>query len=176
MPRMDMPRGAGGLTACLSLAGKVAGPTCLEVPMAASLTSQDVARLVSEPSAATRAEIAGKVAAELAGAELTETEIAVARDIVRMLARDVEAAVRASVAEGLRHSRNLPHDVALKLAGDIDAIAMPLLTDALVLTDNDLAAIIRQGSAGKQEAIAARANVSETVSDVLITHAAEPAV
>src|SRR5690242_12917116 len=143
--------------------------------MAASLTSQDVARLVSEPSAATRAELAGKVAAELAGAELTEAETAVARDIVRMLARDIEATVRASVAEGLRHSRNLPHDVALKLAEDIDSIAMPLLTDSLVLTDDDLAAIVRQGSAGKQEAIAARPNLSETVSDTLINHAAGPA-
>src|ERR1700760_3890155 len=99
--------------------------------MPASLRSQDVARLVSEPSAATRTEIAGKVAAELAGAGLTETEIAVAKDTVRMLARDIEATVRASVAEGLRHSRNLPHDVALKLAEDIDQIAMPLLTDSL---------------------------------------------
>ena len=40
--------------------------------MAASLTSQDVTRLLSEPSAETRAELAGKMAAELAGAELTE--------------------------------------------------------------------------------------------------------
>ncbi|MFL5252558.1 MAG: DUF2336 domain-containing protein [Rhodopila sp.] len=144
--------------------------------MAASLTSQDVTRLLSEPSAETRAELAGKVAAELAGAELTEAEAAVAKDIVRIMARDIETQVRASVAEGLRHSRNLPHDVALKLAEDIDSIAMPLLTDSLVLTDDDLAAIVRQGATGKQEAIAARPNLSEAVSDALISHAAEPAV
>jgi uncharacterized protein (DUF2336 family) len=144
--------------------------------MAASLTSQDVARLLSEPSAGTRTALADKVAADLAGTGLTDAEAAVAKDIVRILARDIEATVRASVAEGLRHSRNLPHDVALKLAGDIDSIAMPLLTDSLVLTDDDLAAIVRQGSAGKQEAIAARLNLSEMVSDALITHAGEPAV
>ncbi|PPQ31324.1 DUF2336 domain-containing protein [Rhodopila globiformis] len=144
--------------------------------MAASLTSQDVARLLSEPSAETRAELADKLAAELSGSELTTAEAAVAKDIVRILARDIEAKVRASVAEGLRHSRNLPHDVALKLAEDIDQIAMPLLADSLVLTDDDLAAIVRQGSAAKQEAIAGRANLSETVSDALITHAEAPAV
>jgi uncharacterized protein (DUF2336 family) len=144
--------------------------------MAASLTSQDVARLLSEPLADTRAALADKVATDLAGTGLTDAEAAVAKDIVRILARDIEATVRASVAEGLRHSRNLPHDVALKLAEDIDSIAMPMLTDSLVLTDDDLAAIVRQGSAGKQEAIAARPNLSETVSDALITHAGEPAV
>jgi uncharacterized protein (DUF2336 family) len=144
--------------------------------MAATLTSQDVVRLLSEPSADTRTALAGKVAADLDGAELTKAEAAVAKDIVRLLARDIEAQVRASVAEGLRHSRNLPHDVALRLATDIDQVAMPLLTDSLVLTDEDLAAIVRQGSTGKQEAIAARPNLSETLSDTLITHAAEPAV
>jgi uncharacterized protein (DUF2336 family) len=45
-----------------------------------------------------------------------------------------------------------------------------------VLTDTDLAEIIRQGSAGKQEAIAGRDGVSEAVSDALIAHAGEPAV
>src|SRR5690348_12709468 len=115
--------------------------------MAVFLTSQDVARLLSAPSAETRAELADKVAAELSGSDLTTAEAAVAKDIVRILARDIEATVRASVAEGLRHSRNLPHDVALKLAEDIDSIAMPLLAASLVLTDDDLAAIVRQGSA-----------------------------
>jgi uncharacterized protein (DUF2336 family) len=144
--------------------------------MAASLTAQDVARLLSEPSANTRAEVADKVAADLAGAALTAAETAMAQDVVRLLARDVEATVRAALSQGLRHSRNLPHDIALKLAEDIDAVAFPLLTDSLVLTDDDLAEIVRQGSAGKHEMIAARPNLSETVSGALIAYAGEPAV
>jgi len=45
-----------------------------------------------------------------------------------------------------------------------------------VLTDEDLIEIVRFGSSLKQEAIASRPNLAETVSDALITHAEEPAV
>jgi uncharacterized protein (DUF2336 family) len=144
--------------------------------MSLSLSSRDVARLLSEPSAETRAELAAKVAGNLDTAALTGAELSLARDIVRILARDVETTVRASLSNGLRHARDLPHDVALKLAQDIDEIALPMLADSLVLTDDDLAEIVRQGAPGKQEAIAGRADVTEAVSDALIAHAAEPAV
>jgi uncharacterized protein (DUF2336 family) len=141
-----------------------------------SLSSRDVARLLSEPSAETRADVAAKLAANLETTSLTEAEVSLARDIVRILARDVEVTVRSALSNGLRHARDLPHDVALKLAEDIDEVALPMLADSLVLTDTDLAEIIRQGSAGKQEAIAGRDGVSEAVSDALIAHAGEPAV
>jgi uncharacterized protein (DUF2336 family) len=51
-----------------------------------------------------------------------------------------------------------------------------MLADSLVLTDEDLAEIVRQGSADKQNTIAGRADLTEAVSDALIAHAAEPAV
>ena len=51
-----------------------------------------------------------------------------------------------------------------------------MLADSLVLTDEDLIEIVRHGSSSKQEAIASRPNLTETVSDALITHAEEPAV
>jgi uncharacterized protein (DUF2336 family) len=144
--------------------------------MAASLTVQDVARLLSEPSPDLRAELADKIAANLSGNGLAPGEVALAQDIVRLLARDVEAKVRASLSRGLRSSRNLPHDVARKLADDIDAVALPLLAESLVLTDEDLVNLVRGGTPRKHETIAARANLTETVSDALITHAGEPAV
>jgi uncharacterized protein (DUF2336 family) len=144
--------------------------------MPLSLSSRDVARLMSEPSAVTRAELAAKVAVNLDTAALTEAELSLARDIVRILARDVETTVRAALSNGLRHARDLPHDVALKLAQDIDDVALPMLADSLVLTDEDLAEIVRQGSADKQNTIAGRADLTEAVSDALIAHAAEPAV
>ncbi len=55
------------------------------------------------------------------------------------------------IAEGLRHSPHLPHDVARKLSNDIDLVALPLLTDSLVLTDEDLVELVGRGSARKQE-------------------------
>ncbi len=144
--------------------------------MPASLSSHDVARLLSEPSPDLRAELAGKVASDLSGPELTAAEVKLAQEIVRVLARDVEEKVRAALSRGLRHCANLPRDVARKLAEDIEFVALPVLTDSLVLTDDDLIEIVRHGSSLKQEAIASRPELTESVSDVLISVGAEPAV
>lgn len=144
--------------------------------MAISLTPQDVIRLMSEPSPDLRAELADEIAAHLAGTGLTTGEVMVAQDIVRILARDVTEKVRAAVSHGLRSSGSLPHDVARKLAADIETISLPLLAESVVLTDDDLLELVRHGSVVKQKAIAARPNLSEAVSDELITCAEAPAV
>ena len=144
--------------------------------MSAVLTSLDIARLLAEPSADRRAQLADKIGATLSETRLTPIEASLALDIVRVLARDVEVTVRAALSQRLRTARDLPHDVAWKLARDIDSVALPMLAESLALTDADLAEIVRDGSAGKQVAIAGRPNLTETVSDALIRHAAEPAV
>jgi uncharacterized protein (DUF2336 family) len=144
--------------------------------MATSLSSFDIARLMSEPSADLRADLAGKIAADLSGQELTQAEVKLAQDIVRILARDVEENVRASLSRGLRHCPHLPRDVARRLAEDVEYVALPVLADSLVLTDEDLIEIARNGSSLKQEAIASRPNLTETVTDALIEHAEEPAI
>ena len=144
--------------------------------MAASLTQHDVLRLLAEPSPGSRVELADKLAADLTGGALAAGEVTLAQDIVRILAGDVEARVRAALSHGLRHARTLPHDVALRLAEDIDAVALPMLAESLVLTDEDLVALVRAGSSRKQETIASRPHLTETIADALITHAAEPAV
>jgi len=144
--------------------------------MATALSLQDVNRLLSEPSPDLRMELADKVAESLAGPGLAPGEITLAQEIVRILARDLEIKVRVSVSRALRQSVHLPHDVALRLADDINVVALPLLAESLVLTDEDLVDLVRRGSAQKHETIAGRPNLAEVVSDALITHAAEPAV
>ncbi len=144
--------------------------------MAASLSSHDVDRLMSEPSPDVRADLAGKIGADLSRHALTPTEVKLGQDIVRILARDIEERVRAALSQGLRHSPNLPRDVARKLAEDVESVAFPMLTDSLALTDEDLIEIVRNGSSSKQEAIASRPNLTETVTSALIEHAEEPAV
>ena len=144
--------------------------------MAISLTPQDVARLMSEPSPDLRVDLAEQIAVNLAGTGLTPSEVTIAQDIVRILARDVAERVRGALAHNLRNSPNLPHDVALRLAKDVETIALPLLAESLVLTDDDLLELVRTGSSHRQEAIAARPNLSEAVSDGLITHASAPAI
>ncbi len=137
----------------------------------ASLSPSDVARLLAEPSAQARAEVAGKLAQDIDNPELSASEVRLAQDIIRILANDIEATVRQTVSQSLRCSTRLPADTALRLANDIEAVALPILADSGLLTAADLVAIVRRGSPVKQEAIAGRRDLAEDVSDVLISDA-----
>lgn len=144
--------------------------------MTAHLTKEDVQRLLMEPSAAVRAEVAGKLALDIDSPVLTESETAMAQEVVRLMAKDVEASVRLALSQNLRRAVRVPHDVALQLANDIESVALPILLESEVLTDQDLISIIAKGSSQKHEAIAGRVTVSATVSDAIITSAGEKAV
>ena len=144
--------------------------------MTEPLSEADVARLLADPSAATRASLAEKLAHELDGDGLGDGAVALAQDVVRLLARDVEVTVRATLSHSLRRSRYLPRDVALRLARDIEAVSLPLLAHSPVLTDDDLMALVHGGSPRKQAAIAARPTLSEPVSAVIVGQADEQAV
>lgn len=144
--------------------------------MTSSLSQDDVARLLAQPSPEMRAELAGKVAQEIDSVRLTAAELAIAQDIARVMARDVAVAVRQALAENLRRAARLPRDVARRLADDVEAVALPILSDSPVLTDEDLIDILRRTSPARQEAIARRADLAEPVSDALIGAAEEGAV
>lgn len=141
-----------------------------------SLTKDDVTKLLAEPSPQVRAELAGKLGLELDSPGLTEQELQLAQDIVRTMAKDVEVSVRQALSQSLRQAKRLPHDVAIKLANDVENVSLPILIHSEVLNDDDLTKIIQSGAASKQEAIAARTNVSEKISESLITNAGEKAV
>jgi uncharacterized protein (DUF2336 family) len=144
--------------------------------MTSQLSQADVVRLLQEPSPLIRAEVAGKVATEIDNNTLNEKELSLVHDIVRIMAKDVETQVRQSLSLSLRHATRLPHDVAVKLANDVEIVALPILEHSTVLTDGDLIEIIKKGSEQKQQAIAIRAEVSETLSDAIISDAGEKAV
>jgi uncharacterized protein (DUF2336 family) len=144
--------------------------------MALPLSHADVARLLAEPSAPVRADVATKLASGFEDADLTDSELLVAQDILRILAQDVVVAVRYALLYNLRRATRLPHDVAVRLAHDVEDVALPILEDAPVLTEADLIAVIRQGSPRKQVTIERRPDVSEPIADALITEAPEPAV
>jgi uncharacterized protein (DUF2336 family) len=144
--------------------------------MASFLSQADVARLMAEPSAQMRAEVAGKLARDLDSPDLTEKEVRAAQDVVRIMAKDVEVAVRTALSRSLREATRLPHDVALLLASDVEAVALPILSNSLVLTERDLIELVRRGSAAKQAAIAGRPDVTEPLSAALVTIGDENAV
>lgn len=144
--------------------------------MSERLTPGDVQRLLQDPSPDTRAELALKVAVQFGDSGLTASERVLAEDIVRIMAKDVAVRVRSALSHSLKSHPNIPHDVAISLAQDIEEIALPFIEVSTVLTDDDLIEIIKSGSAEKQTAIASRPTVSQGVADVLAEQGAEKAV
>jgi uncharacterized protein (DUF2336 family) len=144
--------------------------------MSLPLSQADVARLLAEPSGPVRADVASKVASGLESADLSANELAVAQDILRILAQDVAVAVRCALSHNLRSATRLPHDVAVRLANDVEDVALPILQDSPILSEADLIAVIKAGSPRKQVMIAGRPDVSDGVAEALIVEAVEPAV
>jgi uncharacterized protein (DUF2336 family) len=90
-----------------------------------------------------------------------------------VLAQDTAVAVRRAVVESMKTSRQLPRDVAERLAQDVETLAVPILQSSPILTDPFLLHIVRASSPDKQIAIAARPQVSPLLADGLVEHGGE---
>lgn len=141
------------------------------------LTKDDVSKLLTQPSDDVRIDTAEKVCRAYNSATLNAQQRAIAEEVFRLLVADQSVTVRESIAEYLKESDQLPKDVAVKLANDIDdKVAMPMLECSHVLDDEDLIDIIQTVSTGRMEAIAVRSNVSEAVSGELVNRGDENVV
>lgn len=137
-------------------------------PVGKSLSEADVLRLMANPAEGSRAETAAKVAEQMSSPTLTPRERALAEQIVRIMVKDAAARVREALAHNLKDNPDLPHDLALMLAHDIESVALPMLESSLVLTDEDLIEIVRAANPAKQAAIAGRDKVSPALAGALI--------
>lgn len=137
-------------------------------------------RLADDGEEAVRAELATKIARLMPGLDARENEETVALTIatLEVLARDSAAKVRAILAEEIKHMDCIPHDVALRLAHDLEEIvSAPILEYSPLLSDADLMEIIAAGKVQKAfAAIARRKPLSEKVSDALVQSLDVPAV
>jgi uncharacterized protein (DUF2336 family) len=134
----------------------------------ATLTPADVQRLLTDPSSDNRALTAGKLGDTFSKGKLSDTERRMAEDIFRLMMRDLEVKVRKSLSDSIKLSPDLPRDVALAMANDVADIALPVIEASTVLTDDDLIRIISSKPTEYQVAVAARADVSEAVSEALV--------
>ena len=148
----------------------------IDKPVSNQLTKDDVAKLMADPSAEVRADTTAKIAKQFEVEALSPAERQIAEDIFRKLVKDVEVRVREALAVHLKNSPDLPHDVAVALARDVDSVSLPMLKFSQVLTDEDLIEIVRDQGASKQVAIAQRTSVSSRVADALIDTGNERAV
>lgn len=141
----------------------------------AALTDADIRTLVRGATEDERAAAALKLCRRVDG-RLSEEDRQAAREIIRLMSRDAAERVRRALATTLRASPLVPRDVALRLAQDVDAVALPVLHHSPVFTDADLADIVRATNAARQVAVARRTALGETVTAALVEHACEEAV
>lgn len=148
----------------------------MTTPIRARLTEMDIRRLVKGDSPDERAAAAHKLCRSIEKAALTDEDRLAAQDIIRVLAADATELVRRALAVTLKSSPLLPRDAALRLARDVEAVALPVVNWSPAFTDDDLAEIIRAGSVAKQVAVARRERLSPAVTRVIAEMGSEPAV
>ena len=144
--------------------------------MRQNLSQDDVLRLLKDPSGENRKEAAIKIASNYSAEDLTPEERAIAEDILRAMARDVEISVRAALSENLKEYAGLSHDIAVTMANDVDSVALPVIRFSDVLSDDDLLAIVQTHGTEKQTAVAQRPSVSVQVADALVDTGKEQVV
>lgn len=141
-----------------------------------ALTEGDINSLLRGATADERAAAAAKLCRKLDDSELAGDDAEIAREILRVMADDAVELVRRALAVTLKSSTKLPRDVALKLAGDVEAVAVPVLGHSPAFNDDDLVEIIRFAGSTRQIAIAKRASLNEAVTTALVEHGSEAVV
>ena len=144
------------------------------------LTQEDIRALVRGADEDERATAAHKICRSIdqrpLSDPLTPEERGAAHEILRVMASDAAESVRRALAVTLKSSPVLPRDVAMKLARDVEAVAIPVLNFSPAFTDEDLAELVRQCTGVKQAAIAYRPELSQTVTTALADYGVEEAL
>lgn len=146
------------------------------VTMRANLTDSDIRTLIKGPSEAERAQAAHKICRCIEEAPLTQEERAHAATIMAIMAEDAAVLVRRALAVALKNSIKLPREIANKLAEDVESIALPVILNSPMLTDEDLIEIIRASPPSKQIAVASRETLSTAVTGAIAEYAVSAAV
>jgi len=141
-----------------------------------ALTDIDIRTLVKGATPDERAAAAHKLCRTIDETSLSTEDRDLAAEILRIMAGDAAELVRRALAVTLKKSPLLPRDVALRLARDVESVALPVLSFSPVFTDDDLVEIVRLGGPVRQVAIAKRPRLSPKVADSLAEAGAERAV
>ena len=128
----------------------------------------DIRTLVCHPSTAKRAGAAQRICEAYAAKPLTAADREFADKLLHAMAEDAAQLVRAALSVTLCNSPALPHDVAQKLADDVDTIAVPIIRFSPVLSDDDIVSVLRSRAAAKLRAAAQRSRVSVSVTRSII--------
>lgn len=133
------------------------------------LTPSDVERLLKDDSPASRVSVLEKVSGHYNVNGFAEREREIAEQIFRLLMKDVATQVREQLAERIKENPDIPRDIVLHMANDVDSVSLPVLKATSVLSDADLVNIIEASrDLNKLMVISQRDTVSERVSEALV--------
>jgi uncharacterized protein (DUF2336 family) len=135
-------------------------------PAEPPLSIADVEALGRNPSPAARVTLAAKFGRQYDSLIDGETRT-LADAILHLLVKDLEKRVRQTLAETVAASANLPRGIANRLARDDIEVAQPILEQSPVLSDEDLAEIVRTHAMQYALAVAGREHLSAFLSDLL---------
>jgi len=139
-----------------------------ELSSDASLNTSDVDNLRGDKMGADAVKVARKVAAAYSRSSADGGEREHAEAIFgEWLQRGAEV-IRATLSKHLASCSFLPHRFACAMAEDVEPVAVPILEQSEVLTEDDLCRIASEKGAPQQFAISGRPFVPHQVSDVLI--------
>jgi len=133
------------------------------------LTPTDVERLLNDDSPESRTLVLEKVSHHYNNKKLQGRANEIAEQIFRMLMKDVAVRVRQTLSEQIKDNPDVPRDIVLHLAGDVESVALPVLSKSTVLSDADLVRIVEMSHGiDKLIAISQRETVSSRVSGALV--------
>ncbi len=110
--------------------------------MRPALSENDLIRLVKGETSEDRATVAHRLCRRIATDVLSDDERVFADEIIQILAKDTAELVRRTLAVTMRNSPRLPHSVAVELAQDVESVALPLLENSPVFSDEDLIELV----------------------------------
>lgn len=97
-------------------------------------------------------------------------------NVARALAQDMAIQVREALAFELRTCDYLPHDLAARIATDVESVAGPFLSATTVFSDADLAALIPHLEEHAHITLAKRKDIGAAACSALVTFGSEESV
>ncbi len=135
--------------------------------------------LASESSSEKRRELLRSITDLFLGdpCERSDAECMLFDDVVGAVVKDMQASVKAELAEKLTKSKAPVHNTLRTFAMDEDInVARPVLENSSILSDDDLIEIVTSRTQEHIMAISKRAGVSEKVSDAIVDHGTEAVI
>jgi|GEM_PF-3695767 len=126
--------------------------------------ADDITAFLSGKSDKKREEIAKGLGVRI-DADLSDFDRDTAIELARQLAEDALVVVRRSLAESLKESHFLPKDIGLKIAYDVEDVAVPFLETTTVFSEAELCQIVKSARQFAKAAVARRKNLSARVAD-----------